>query len=148
MPGHIDKLGRQQAIDLAKRMRSKARNADLDAKRAGTRFVGAVSSCGAAYLVGGIMEAKEAEFEKNKAKIEKKKMPDPTKILGLKYDLAIGIGLTTAGLFMQGYLGKKSGGGMLATVVEGAGTGALAASFYEMGRESAAKAAKAEEATA
>jgi hypothetical protein len=140
MANHIDKLGRQQAIDLAKRMRSKARNADLDAKRLTKRMVGVGSAAGAAYVLGGIMEKKEKEKAENLAAIEAGTAPDPTKLLGIKYDLAVGLGLTAAGLVMQGYLGPKKGGGMLADVVEGAGGGCLSAALYEAGREAASKA--------
>ena len=138
----IDKLGRTQAIELAKRMRNKARNADLDAKKLTTRMVGVGSAAGAAYLLGGMMHDREMEAIANAQKIKDGEMDDPTQLLGVDYELAIGIGLTTAGLAMQGFFGGKKATGMLSTVVEGAGAGCLSAAMYEAGRRAAAEADK------
>lgn len=138
----IDKLGRTQAIELAKRMRNKARNADLDAQKLTTRVIGAASSAGAAYLLGGTMHDREMEAIANAQKIKDGEMDDPTQLLGMDYELAVGLGLTAAGLAMQGFFGGKKATGMASTIVEGAGTGCLSAAMYEAGRRAAAEADK------
>ena len=146
----IDKLGREQAIELAKRMRNKARNAELDSKRLTKRLIGVGSSAGAAYLLGGFMEGKEKEFakiqEENAGKPDSEKdKTDPREMFGLDYELVVGLGLSGLGLAMQsGRLGKKTGG-MLADVVEGAGSGCLAAAMYQKGKDAAAEAEDEEE---
>ena len=133
----IDKLGREQAIELAKRMRAKARNAEFDAKKTAKRATGVLSSAGGAYLLGGFMERKEAEYLENKAAVDSDEMSDPRQMFGLDYEWVVGGGLTALGLLMQaGTLGKGAKG-IAADVVEGAGSGCLAAAAYQMGRDHA-----------
>ena len=144
----IDKLDRHSAIELAKRMRNKARNVSLDKERL-TRRVGAVvAGVGGAYVVGHYMGGLQHEYDMNAAAIEAGTMDDPRKIgNAIDIDLLAGLVLTTIGLSMQGLLpvmgGKKGkAGGVAADIVEGAGAGILAGYAYSMGSSAGREAAE------
>ena len=133
----IDKLGREQAIELAKRMRAKARNAEFEGKKAAKRLTGVASSAGGAYLLGGFMARKEADYLENKAAVDQGEMSDPRQMFGVDYEWVAGFGLSALGLLMQaGTLGKGAKG-IAADVVEGVGSGCLAAAAYQLGRDHA-----------
>lgn len=137
----VDSLDRKSAIDLAKRMRSKARNVALDRERL-VRRVGAVVAAGVgAYVVGHYMGGLQHEYEMNAVAIDNGTMEDPRKIAGIDIDLLAGLVLTGVGLGMQGAFGKRKSVGMAADIVEGAGTGVLAGYAYSMGASAGKEAA-------
>lgn len=133
----IDKLGREQAIELAKRMRAKARNAEFDKKESLQRFLGVASSLGGAYALGGFMEKKETEYLENKAAVDGDEMADPRQMLGFDYEWVVGTAFTGVGYLMQTGLLGKSAKGFPADIVEGLGSGCLAAAAYQLGRDHA-----------
>lgn len=143
----IDKLDRTSAIELAKRLRNKYRNVSLDKSRLATRIGATIAGVGGAYVMGHYMGGLQHEYELNASAIDAGTMEDPRKMAGVDIDLLVGLGLTLAGLAMQGLLGGKSrkGAGMAADLVEAGGNGILAGYAFSAGatagKESALEAA-------
>jgi hypothetical protein len=143
----IDKLDRQSAIELAKRLRARYRNVSLDKTRLAQRIGASVAAVGGAYVMGHYMGGLQHEYDMNAAAIDAGTMEDPRKVAGIDIDLLVGLGMTLAGLGMQGLLGGKSrkGAGMAADLVEAAGNGILAGYAFSAGatagKESASEAA-------
>lgn len=129
----IDKLDRRNAIELAKRMRNKMRNLDLDQKRLTERLIAVGIGATAAYAMGFYMGGLEFEYQQNAAAIDAGDAEDPRKLAGVDIDLLAGLGLTAAGLFGGGFLKK---GKMLSAAVESAGTHILAGYAYSLGMDS------------
>lgn len=143
MPGKIDTLSRTHAIELAKRMRARARNASLKSDELMKHAVQAGGAVGGAYVLGQVMGGKEHEYRMNQAAVDDGSMEDPRQIMGVDIELAVGIAATGLGLAMQGLVGKKSkAGGMLGIAVEGGGMGALASYAFTAGADSGRKRAE------
>lgn len=138
----IDRLDRNSAIDLAKRMRSKNRNLALDRDRL-TRRVGAVvAAAGSAYVMSYYMGGLQHEYEMNAAAVDSGAMEDPRKIAGIDIDLLAGLTVTAVGLGMQGAFGARKRAGIAADMVEGSGTGILAAYAGVLGMSAGKEAAE------
>lgn len=143
MPGQIDRLDRQSAIELAKRMRSRARNASMKSEELMKHAAQAGGAVGGAYLLGHLMGGKEVEYEKISVDVEAGNAEDPRQIMGADIELVIGVVGVGAGLAMQGLIGKKSkGAGAAASFVEGIGLGALSAYAFTSGADSGRKSAQ------
>lgn len=112
----IEKLDKKDLVKLAKNMRNRARNFQLDKQRMGERLTRIAVGSGAAFGVGYLLGDREARGEDN--------------TLGgyLDLDLAIGFGLAVAGAL--GFAGKKG-----SDLLEGAGAGVLAGWSYTQGHE-------------
>lgn len=123
----LQSLSKGEAIELATRMRNKARNIRISAAETTRKVVhGAVSTVAAfavGYWMGGLRYEKskmsEAELEAN---------GDPTKMAGMDKDLVVGV--VISGLGIAGVGGKK-----VAPVLESAGFGTLAGWAYSRGDE-------------
>lgn len=129
----IDKLDRRNAIELAKRMRNKMRNLDMDRQRLTERLIAIGIGATAAYAMGWYMGGLEYEYQQNAAAIDAGTMEDPRKVAGVDLDLLVGLGLTAVGVFGGGFLKK---GKVLSAAVESAGTHILAGYAYSMGMDS------------
>ena len=132
----IDKMDRNSAIDLAKRMRNKARNLELNKSRMMTRVGASVVSGLAAGGVGYYMGTLEHEWEQAGSPED----DDPRKLGGMvDLDLAIGLGVTAVGILMAGSKKSEKAG----EYVEAAGTGVISGWAYSrgasMGKEAAAE---------
>ena len=125
----LQSLSKGEAIELATRMRNKARNIRMSAVETSRKVVhGAVSTVAAfavGYWMGGLRYEKskmsDAEIEAN---------GDPTKWGGVA-DKDLVVGLVISGLGITGVGGKK-----VAPVLESAGFGTLAGWAYSRGDES------------
>lgn len=121
----LQQLSKGDAIELATRMRNKARNVRLGAMETTRKVVhGAVSTVAAfavGYWMGGLRYEKskltEAEIEAD---------GDPTKVAGMDKDLVVGV--VVAGLGIANVGGRK-----VAPVLESAGFGTLAGWAYSRG---------------
>lgn len=130
----IDKLDRNSAIDLAKRMRNKARNIELNKTRMMTRLgTTAVSAVGAGAM-GYYMGTLEHEWEQAGMPEE----GDPRKLGDvIDIDLAVGLGVTALGIAMSGTKKSEKAG----SYVEALGVGALAGWAYSRGTSAGKEAA-------
>lgn len=143
MPGQIDRLDKASAIELAKRMRSRARNAALKTDELMKHVATAGGAVGGAYLLGHIMGGKEHEYTMNATAIDAGQAEDPRQVMGMDIELVVGLGATVTGLAMQGLIGKKGkAAGTLASAIEGVGVGALASYAYTAGADMGRKAAE------
>lgn len=128
----IDKLGRGEAIELARKMRNKVRNIAVDKDKLTKRITTTAVAAGAAYGVAYWMGQAEADYLANKGAIDAGSAEDPRKIAGIDKDLLIGVGLTAVGLLG----GAAKGAGKVGTagdVIESAGVGILSGYAYSKG---------------
>lgn len=130
----IDKLDRNSAIDLAKRMRNKARNIELNKTRMMTRLGTAAISAAAAGGMGYYMGGLEHEWEVAGMPEE----GDPRKLGDMiDIDLAAGLAVTGVGIAMAGTKKSEKAG----EYVEAAGVGILAGWAYSRGSSAGKEAA-------
>lgn len=130
----IDKLDRNSAIDLAKRMRNKARNIELNKakmmQRLGATAVGAAAAGAMGYYMGTL----EHEWEQAGSPED----DDPRKLGGvIDLDLAVGLGVTAVGIAMSGSKKTESPG----QYVEAAGSHIIAGWAYSRGATAGKEAA-------
>lgn len=129
----IDKLGRGEAIELARKMRNKVRNIAVDKDKLTKRITTTAVAAGAAYGVAYWMGQAEADYLANKGAIDAGSAEDPRKIAGMDKDLLIGLALTGVGLLG----GSAKGGGKVGQgagdVAEAAGVGILSGYAYMKG---------------
>ncbi len=130
----LQQLSKSDAIELATRMRNKARNVKLSAAETSKKLVRTSLGAGAAfatgYWMGGLRHEKSGMTD---AQIESE--GDPTKWAGVDKDLAVGIVVTGLGVMNVG--GKK-----VAPALEWLGGGVLAGWAYSRGDQSGYEAAK------
>lgn len=137
----IDKLGRNEAVELAKKMRNKVRNLSIQKEKFATQLTSVAVGAGAAYAVGYWMGGAEDEYRANQAAIDAGQMEDPRKLAGIDKDLLLGGALALAGAFGQSASDKKIagiGGGM----IQSAGAGILAGYAYSRGVTAGVEAAQ------
>lgn len=132
----IDKMDRNSAIDLAKRMRNKARNLELNKGRMMTRLGATGVAMGAAGGMGYYMGTLTYEWQQAGSPED----DDPRKLGGvLDLDLAAGLVVTGLGIVMAGSKKSEKAG----EYVEAAGTGILSGWAFSramsMGLEAAAE---------
>lgn len=127
-PRKLQTLSKGEAIELATRMRNKARNIRVSAAETTRKVVHGAVSTVAAFAVGYWMGGLRYEKKKmSAADIEAN--GDPTKLAGMDKDLVVGV--VVSGLGIAGVGGKK-----VAPVLESAGFGTLAGWAYSRGDES------------
>lgn len=147
--GQIDKLGRNEAISLAKKMRQRARNLSMDKQRMSQRAiavgVGAVSAYGVGMWMGSKMHdflelggpgnsSVQAAEDALKADAS---LEDPRKIAGIDADLLLGLAAT--GLGVSGLAGRQA-----SDLIEAAGAGVLAGYAYSKGAQAGLESARGE----
>lgn len=136
----IDHLDRIDAINLAKKMRNKVRNLEIDRTAASKGVMRTVASTGSAYVLGRFMGGLEVEYRQNQAAIDAGQADDPRKIAGMDLDGVIG-GVTVA----LGLIGVAKGKGKLsqpAELVLAAGDGMLSGYAYQLGMKQGMEAAE------
>jgi len=127
----IDYLDRTDAIALAKKMRNKMRNLEMDKRALGLGAARTAVSGGAAFLMGRHMGALEAEYRADQANIDAGTADDPRKLAGIDKDALVGGALVALGLAaVAGAKGKLSKG---ADYVLAAGDGVLSGYLYNLG---------------
>lgn len=127
----IDHLDRIDAINLAKKMRNKVRNLEVDKKALGTGALRAVVASGSAYALGRYMGGLEADYRANQADIEAGNADDPRKLAGMDLD-----GVIAGGALILGLAGVAKAKGKVAQgadILLSAGEGMLAGYAYSMG---------------
>lgn len=123
--GDLSSLTKTEAIELASRMRNKARNIKINAETRTEKVTTLVIGGGAAFLVGQWMGGLRHELDgMDEASIEAE--GDPTKIMGIDKDLIAGLAVTGLGMAAP----KKIG-----AVMEKAGAGVLCGWAYARGEE-------------
>jgi hypothetical protein len=137
----IDHLDRIDAINLAKKMRNKVRNLEVDKKALGTGALGAIVASGASYGLGRYMGGLEVEYEQNQAAIDAGEMDDPRKLAGMDLDGVIGAAATGLGLLAVAKAKGKAAQG--AEILLRAGEGMLAGYTYSLGYRQGREAASA-----
>ncbi len=130
----LSALSKGDAIELATRMRNKARNVRLTAAETSRKIVHGAVATVTGYALGYLMGGYELEKSKmTEAQIETD--GDPTKWAGMDKDLVIGVVVSGLGIANVG--GKK-----VAPILESSGFGALAGWGYSRGRDMGFDAAK------
>ncbi len=143
MASNLNELSKPQAIELAHRMKAKAKNIKLSASKMTNRALGLGVAGGAGYLAGYMMGGLRHEKESmSEAQIEAD--GDPTQWFGVNKDIVVGT--VGAVVSISGMLGEPERN-TAALVVDGAATGILAGALYGAGNEKGYEGA-AEEATA
>lgn len=137
----IDHLDRIDAINLAKKMRNKVRNLEVNKKELGVGALRAAIAGGSAYGLGRYMGGLEADYRANQAAIEAGTADDPRKLAGMDLDGVIGGGATLLGLL--GVMKAKGKAAQAAEMVLAAGEGMLSGYMYSMGFRQGQEAAEA-----
>jgi hypothetical protein len=136
----IDHLDRNDAILLAKRMRNKVRNLEIDKKATMMGAARTATSGASAYVMGYIMGGLEAEYLKDQAAIDAEDgAEDPRKIAGIDKDGLVGAALVAGGLF--GVAAAKGKGATAADFLLAAGDGVLSGYLHNMGMRAGLEAA-------
>lgn len=131
----LQQLSKTDAIELAARMRNKARNIKLSAAETSRKVMHGAVATVAGYALGYWMGGLEHEkAQMTDAQIEAE--GDPTKWAGMDKDLVIGVTVSALGIMNVG--GKK-----VAPILEAGGFGALAGWGYSRGREQGIESAQA-----
>lgn len=123
----LSALSKGDAIELATRMRNKARNIRVTAAATTQKIVHGAVATVTGYALGYWMGG----FEHEKSKMDEAAIEtdgDPTKWAGMDKDLVIGVVVSGLGIMNVG--GKK-----VAPILESAGFGALAGWGYSRGRD-------------
>lgn len=129
----IDHLDRSDAIALAKKMRNKVRNLEVDKKSLGLGAVRTAISAGSAYAMGRYMGGLEAEYLAIQSEVEAGTADDPRKMAGIDKDGLIGAGLVVAGLSAIAASKGKDKMQKAADYFLAAGDGVLSGYLYNMG---------------
>ena len=137
MANDLQKLSKNQAIDLATRMKNRAIGVRANAQKLTERLVHGAIGTGTGFTMGYWMGAAEAEYQENIAKLvgegksqqdAEKEADDPRKWAGMDKDLIISLGLATVGL--TNLVGRK-----ISPTVEAAAFGGLAGWAYSRGMD-------------
>jgi hypothetical protein len=126
----IDRLPHADVVALARRARSRIRNAELDRERMTRRVMAVGVGGGAALAMGYIMGGLSQEPGAGTGGED-----DPTKIAGIDIDLLTGIAATAVGVAMSGKASTRKAG----ELVEAAGTGILSGVAYTYGQQMGAE---------
>lgn len=135
----LQKLSKEQVIDMAHRLRSAKRNAEgrvADAMMAAGQVVLSTVMGGAmGYWMGGA----EYDYNQNQAEIDAGNEPDPRQWFGVDKDLLIGFIVSLMGVAMS--LSKTNSVKTAGRFVHTLGGGALSGWAWGAARESALKSA-------
>lgn len=142
MNHQIDKLSKEQALELARRSVKMRKNDEGRMAKVMTSLVGGGAGVAFGAALGYWMGQAEYEYEtaENKDAIDAGDEPDPRKWFGIEKDLAAAIIVAGAGIAFL--LVKNAKLNRIGSMVASAGFGGLAASLYAKGHESGYKAAK------
>lgn len=138
----LQKLSKEQVIDMAHRLRSAKRNAEGRVADA----IMTLAQAGLSTVVGGAMGywmgGAEYDYNQNQAAIDAGNEPDPRQWFGVDKDLLIGFLVALAGVAMTASktTSIKTAGRFVGTI----GGGALAGWAWGAARESALKSASEE----
>lgn len=147
MANELQKLSKTQAIDLAHRMKNRARSIRANAEKLTERLVHGAIGTGVGFGLGYWMGQAESEFQDNVAKLKaegksqedaEKEADDPRKWGGVDKDLIVSLGLATVAM-------TNIGGRRVSPFLEAAAFGGLAGWAYSRGMETAIEGAEDEE---
>ncbi len=147
MSTDLSKLNKTQAIQVAHRMKARAKAVRANAEKMSERLMNGAISTGTGFVMGYWMGQAEAEYQDNIAKLlaegksqedAEKEAADPRKWFGLDKDLVASGALATAALLNVG--GRK-----VTPFVEAAAFGGLAGWAYSRGMDVAIESASEEE---
>lgn len=147
MSNDLSKLSKTQAIQVAHRMKARAKAVRANAEKVSERLVHGAISTGTGFVMGYWMGSAEAEYQENIAKLvaegktredAEKEAEDPRKWFGLDKDLIASGALATIAL-------TNIGGRKVSPFVEAAAFGGLAGWAYSRGMDVAIESASEEE---
>jgi hypothetical protein len=135
----LQKLSKEQVIDMAHRLRSAKRNADARLSDAlmgfGQTIISTVMGGAMGYWMGGA----EYDYNQNATAIDAGDEPDPRQWFGVDKDLLVGFLVALAGIAMS--VSKTASLKTAGSFVRTFGQGALAGWAWGAARESALKSA-------
>ncbi len=147
MSNDLSKLNKTQAIQVAHRMKARAKAVRANAEKMSERLVNGAISTGTGFVMGYWMGQAEADYQDNIAKLvaegktqeeAQKEAEDPRKWFGLDKDLVASGALAAVAL-------TNLGGRKVSPFMEAAAFGGLAGWAYSRGMDVAIESANEEE---